>query len=639
MSSESDRSAGEQVTPAQGLAQVFVDELARCGVRHVVLCPGSRSAPLAYALLAADRRVDARRIRLHVRVDERSAAFLALGLARGSRRPAAVVTTSGTAVANLHPAVLEAHEAGVPLLLLTADRPPELRGTRANQTTQQVGLFAEAVRWAHDLGVPEALWPGQAATWRTVVDRAVAAATGALGGEPGPVHLNLPLRDPLAPSLLQADATPAPDNAREADDQKPDARDRAAGDERAPNPVQGRPGGAPWTATPAAPPPTALSPHLRAEPAVTSFGDLDLPGDRTLVLLGDLGDADGRRSAQVVQTARRLGVPVLAEPFGTGDRAGVIPHGPLLLAASDLLREAPPERILVVGRLTLSREFAALLRTPGVRVEVVADSARWPDPGHVAHRVYPWSTWRAWGQLAERAGDREPRPWAARWFEAGRTLHDLVEAHLAAAWRDDAEATGVALAQATLRAVPAGAVLFVGSSNSARDVELARGPRGPLVVANRGLAGIDGCLSTATGLALARADHPTYALVGDLTFLHDANALAIGPAEPVPDLTIVLADDRGGGIFATLEYGDPARRDADSAGYERIFATPTDTDVAALCAAHGVPYERITGRADLAARLAPRPRGLRVLHVPIRRDAARAERATLNALAALSSRP
>lgn len=191
--------SGTAGAPAQVLAGVFVDELARCGVRHVVLCPGSRSAPLAYALLAADRRLDARRIQLHVRVDERSAAFLALGLARGGGRPAAVVTTSGTAVANLHPAVLEAHEAGVPLLLVTADRPPELRGTRANQTTDQVGIFGAAVRWAHDLGVPESP-PTQAAAWRTAVDRAVAAATGALVGEPGPVHLNLPLRDPLAPA-------------------------------------------------------------------------------------------------------------------------------------------------------------------------------------------------------------------------------------------------------------------------------------------------------------------------------------------------------------------------------------------------------------------------------------------------------
>lgn len=176
-----------------------------------------------------------------------------------------------------------------------------------------------------------------------------------------------------------------------------------------------------------------------------------------------------------------------------------------------------------------------------------------------------------------------------------------------------------------LAALPPGASLFVGSSNSARDVETARGPRGPQVLANRGLAGIDGCLSTAVGLALARPGVPTYALVGDLTFVHDANALVIGPGEPVPDLTIVVADDRGGGIFATLEYGDPARRALDPAGYERVFATPTGTDLGALAAAHGVPSARVTSRRELREALTERPRGLRVVHVPIRRDSRRAD--------------
>src|SRR6478672_1805530 len=183
------------VNPSTALATVLVDELARHGVREAVLCPGSRSAPLAYALQEADR---AGRIRLHVRVDERSAGFLALGLAKLTRRPVPVVTTSGTAVANLHPAVLEAHHAAVPLLVLSADRPPELRGTGANQTTTQPGLFGGALRWSHEIGAPERR-DAQQAGWRSVVSRAVAAATGALGGTPGPVHLNVPLREPLVP--------------------------------------------------------------------------------------------------------------------------------------------------------------------------------------------------------------------------------------------------------------------------------------------------------------------------------------------------------------------------------------------------------------------------------------------------------
>ncbi|MGH3978906.1 MAG: 2-succinyl-5-enolpyruvyl-6-hydroxy-3-cyclohexene-1-carboxylic-acid synthase, partial [Pseudonocardiaceae bacterium] len=183
------------MNPSTALAAVLVDELVRCGVRHAVLCPGSRNAPLSFALHEADA---AGRLALHVRIDERSAAFCALGLALRCGEPVPVVCTSGTAVANLHPAVLEAHHAGVPLLAVTADRPPELIGTGANQTVQQVGIFGDAVRAAPELAVPEH-GTGQHAHWRSTVDRAVAAARGILGGRPGPVHLNVPLREPLVP--------------------------------------------------------------------------------------------------------------------------------------------------------------------------------------------------------------------------------------------------------------------------------------------------------------------------------------------------------------------------------------------------------------------------------------------------------
>ena len=184
------------MNPSTALATVLVDEMVRGGVREAVLCPGSRSAPLAYALQEADA---AGRLRLHVRVDERSAGFLALGLAKLTRRPVPVVTTSGTAVANLHPAVLEASHAGVPLLVLTADRPQELRGTGANQTTDQGGFFGAAVRWSHELAAPERR-AGQNGSWRSVVARACVAARGDLTGEAGPVHVNVPLREPLVPT-------------------------------------------------------------------------------------------------------------------------------------------------------------------------------------------------------------------------------------------------------------------------------------------------------------------------------------------------------------------------------------------------------------------------------------------------------
>ncbi|MCW2665113.1 MAG: 2-succinyl-6-hydroxy-2,4-cyclohexadiene-carboxylic acid synthase/2-oxoglutarate decarboxylase, partial [Frankiales bacterium] len=203
------------MNPSTALAVVLVDELVRGGVREVVLAPGSRSAPLALALHDAEQ---AGRLRLHVRIDERSAAFLALGLGKASGCPAAVVTTSGTATANLHPAVLEAAHADVPLLLLTADRPPELRRSGANQTVDQVGLYGGAVRWAADLGTPDRR-PGQQAYWRALVCQALSAALADLGGAPGPVHLNLGLREPLVPD----------------------------GDPGWLEPLDGRPGGGPWT--------------------------------------------------------------------------------------------------------------------------------------------------------------------------------------------------------------------------------------------------------------------------------------------------------------------------------------------------------------------------------------------------------
>src|SRR5690348_15674934 len=240
------------MNPSTAFATVLADELVRCGLREVVLAPGSRSAPLAIALW---QQADRGRLRLHVRVDERSAAFLALGLAKTGGRPAAVLCTSGTAAASFHPAVIEADESGVPLLVLTADRPPELRGTGANQAIDQLKLFGAAVRWFAEAGVPEAR-PGMNAYWRSLAGRAWAAASGAGGTFPGPVHINMPLRDPLVPGL----ADPVTGTAGWAE------------------PLEGRPGGAPWA---------RLAPAGRGGPGV-----LDLPwAERGVIVAGD-GTAD-----------------------------------------------------------------------------------------------------------------------------------------------------------------------------------------------------------------------------------------------------------------------------------------------------------------------------------------------------------
>lgn len=615
------------MNPSTALATVLVDELIRLGCRHAVLCPGSRSAPLAYALAEA---ATGDRLTLHVRVDERSAAFLALGLGKASGTPVPVVTTSGTAVAELHPAVLEASHGGLPLLVLTADRPPELRGTEANQTTDQVKIFGGAVRWQHDLGAPDRR-PGQQASWRTVVDRAWAAALGDGGGDPGPVHLNVPLRDPLAPELASEVARDLAADLRR--DDRSGGHDVGTGQDGGwPEPLAGRPDGGPWTRT--APPTRPPWWSARATTGVEPVADVP----RTLVVLGDLDAPAATR--QVLRLAQGHRWPVLAEPFGCRDAGEPLPHAPLVAAVPGLLEALPPTRILVVGRLSLTRALAGLLRTHAARpggetVELVTRRTVWPDPGHVATRVHPYAALVARdtiGPESVRAG--ADQDWYRAWLDLGRAVAQAVDPGLAWAGAPSASPTGPALARAVLAALPERSRLFLGSSNSARDVDIARVGDSLQVVANRGLAGIDGCVSTAAGMALI-GDAATYALVGDLTFLHDANALLIGPGERRPDLTVVVANDDGGGIFATLEYGEPGRE----RHHERIFATPTGTDLAALAAAHGVPHERVTAPATLAAALRTPPRGLRIVEVPIARGTHRETYAALRAAAAAAAAP
>ena len=554
------------MNPSTAAARVLLDELVRLGVREVVLCPGSRSAPLAYA--AHDLEV-AGRLRLHVRVDERSAAFLALGLAKTSRRPAVVITTSGTAVANLHPAVLEAHHGAVPLLLLTADRPPELRGVGANQATVQPGVFGGAVRLALELETP-ADTERQAPAWRTAAARAVAAATGALTGQgwAGPVHLDVPFRDPLAP------------------DDHPSGRgadDRVAGRDHL-DPSHAR-------VTLPAPPGPLDSP---ATPLVHD--------ERTLVVVGELPTAQHRAAA--LAWADHHGAPVLAEP-GPGTSPLVLPHGDRLLAATEWVGEHLPSRIVVVGRPTLGRAVPALTRTPGLRVEVVTSGEPgadgWADAAHAAAAVHPFAALRT-----EGAG-QEPTPFAREWLAAGETV-------AAALAPTGATLDGPAVARAVHEALADDSALFLGSSSVARDVAhgVARVRADVEVVTSRGLAGIDGCVSTAVGLALSRTG-PTVAVLGDLTFLHDANGLLVGPDEPRPDLTLVVVDDDGGSIFGTLEYG----ADELAGPMRRLFTTPTGTDIELLCAAHGVPATTAESAKHLSDLMRQPSAGIRVVRVAI----------------------
>jgi 2-succinyl-5-enolpyruvyl-6-hydroxy-3-cyclohexene-1-carboxylate synthase len=576
------------VNPATALARVLVDELRRCGLREAVVAPGSRSTPLAMALYAA------RDIRLHVRVDERSAAFLALGLAKASRRPVAVVCTSGTAAAHFHAAVIEADESAVPLLVLTADRPPELRGTGANQAIDQIKLYGTAVRWFCEVGVPEGPVP-MAPYWRSLACRAWAQAGGTGGGTAGPVHLNVAFRDPLVP-------------------------DGAAG---AGWDTDGRPGGAPWT---------------RFDAGAGAPGTLDLPWtERGVIVCGD----GGYDPAPLVELAQAAGWPLLAEPSSQARR------GPAALSAYSYLLEIPeflaahrPDVIVSAGRPGLTRGQLALLRgsvpgwprPPRRHVVLAQGPGRWADPGRSATDVA--GAVRLTGVPpagVPLAGVPRPGRWLASWRAA-----DAAAGAAAARLLDKSDALSEPrLARDVAALLPDGALLWAASSLPVRDLDQQMGARGGLsVLANRGASGIDGLVSCAMGAALAHqaaGGGPAVALLGDLALLHDSPGLAIGPDEPRPDLCLVVVNNDGGGIFSQLEQA------AFAGPFERIFGTPHGTDIERLAGASGVPYARIAAAGELPGALRP-GKGLRLVEVRTDRAAGAALRAELSRAAAAAVR-
>lgn len=567
------------MNPSTALATVLVDELLRCGMREAVLAPGSRSTPLALALHELEA---GGRVRLHVRIDERSAGYLALGLAKASGTPVPVVTTSGTAAANLHPAVLEADQSGVPLLLLTADRPPELRSTGSNQTIDQVKLFGDAVRLFAEVGAPERV-PGMTAYWRALTGRAWAASLGTLTNNPGPVHLNLAFREPLVPD----------------------------GSFDWPEPLGGREQGAPWTSAEA---PAVMAPSIR------------LPS-RTLVIVGDCAPATGRSA---VILAEERGWPVISEPSGNARRGpNAISTGGVLLECAAFVASARPDHVLVVGRPTLSRAVLALLRDPRTDVAVVASTANWADATRSAAQVL--------STLPAADGHHEPdADWLALWRDAESVARAAVDEQLS-----DEGAVELGLAAELFRALPADALLFLGSSMPVRDVFTAAAPReGVTVLANRGAAGIDGTVSSAVGAALAwqrDGGGRAFALMGDLTALHDSNGLVLGPEEPEPDLTIVVVNNDGGAIFGLLEQGDDEHADA----FERVFGTPHGVDFAAWCGATQTPHIRADSiGAALDALMDPRDGGVRVIELRTDRGAvARVRRALRESVASALAGP
>ncbi|WP_433508792.1 2-succinyl-5-enolpyruvyl-6-hydroxy-3-cyclohexene-1-carboxylic-acid synthase [Nonomuraea sp. CA-143628] len=531
------------MNPATALATVLVDELVRCGLTDVVIAPGSRSAPLALALHAESR------VRLHVRIDERSASFLALGLARRAERPVALICSSGTAAANFHPAVVEASESGVPLLVLTADRPPELRGTGANQTIDQIKLYGSAVRWFAEVGVPEDR-PGQVAYWRSLACRAYQRAAGPAA--PGPVHLNLAFREPLIPD----------------------------GDTSWCESLDGDAGG-PWVRARVAPPPIAL--HIP-------------PTRRGVLVVGD-GAANVRR---YVAAAGMAGWPVVSEPNGGGrygDHAVSTYH--YLLGTPEFADAHRPDVVVTLGRPGLSRPLLSWLRRAGEHIVVATDLDRWPDPTRSATQV---------AQAVEIPVASGDDTWLHAWRQADQAARSAIDEVLDASGTSEPR-----LARDLVDAMPNGALLFCGSSMPIRDLDQAMRPRrGLRLLANRGASGIDGLVSSAMGAALAH-NGPSYALMGDLSFLHDQNGLILGPREPRPDLCLVVVNNDGGGIFSLLPQA--AVRDP----FERVFGTPHGVDLGYVAASTGTPYQLVEDLSDLPKAL--RGEGPRLVEVRTDREA------------------
>jgi 2-succinyl-5-enolpyruvyl-6-hydroxy-3-cyclohexene-1-carboxylate synthase len=580
-------------SPSTEYALSLLASLADAGVRDVVLSPGSRSQALA---LAAAEFETAGRLSVHVRIDERSGGFLALGLAAETGVPSVVITTSGTAVANLHPAVLEAHHSGVPLIVLSADRPLEMRGIGSNQTTVQPGLFASAVGWVRDVVAPRS-GPVDHAAVRTLAREALAEALGgdshgALGRSRGPVQLNVAFREPLSSG----------------EQSLPVAH---------PEPVEIAPAAAP----------VAL--EVDVDPA-------------TLVVAGH---AAGPVAEAV---ARALGAPLVAE-VSSGARFG--PH--LVSSYRALLDDADfggrVRRVVVFGHPTLSRQIPSLLTRDGVEVVVVrAAGAEAYDPSRSARVVEAVEVTRA-SSGSGSIDDAVHRAWVGRWVHTGRRLLEA-EGDAARPDDDDTDATTVegasdrseaaeqaeflrrevqllrrpvtrrALAEALWRVSWPHDRLVLGASRLIRELDqIVPGKKIP-VHANRGLAGIDGTIATATGIALAsQRDDPTAGttrvLVGDLTLLHDVGSLLLGLGETRPRLQVVVGNDGGGTIFDGLEVAATASPEA----MTRVQFTPHEVDLSALALAYGWQYVEAATRAELDQALVARYDGPVLIEVPLSR--------------------
>lgn len=510
----------------------FVDELVRGGVTDAVVCPGSRSTPMALALAASP-------IEIHVRLDERSACFVAVGLARATRRPVAVLVTSGTAAAELHAGVIEAHLDRVPLIVITADRPPEVRSTGAAQTIDQRGLFGTHVRASFDPGPAHAI---DRALWRPLASRLVAEA--ARGQVAGPVSINLGFVEPLV-----AD---------------PDLVD------------EGRPEGRPWFSM------------SKVESAVDLPSTLD-PSRRGVLMIGQ-GAGD---PIAIVAAARSLGWPVLADPRSRArfEDEVVVAAADVILREPAIARQLTPEVIVIAGAPPASKVLATWvseMASSGVDIIVVGADGLERHPSMTAAEVIVGDPDCLWTAIADRGFETARGDWLGNWATAEQSADRVIEAICG---------SGTWSEPSVLRAVASisrdDVEIVVSSSMPIRDLEWFGGRRNsPQVVhANRGANGIDGVVSTAIGVA-AGSSGPVVAVVGDLAFLHDSTALVEGLDPDAGSLTVVVLDNGGGGIFSFL----PQRSSLEESTFRSLFATPRSAKPDEVARAFGIPSERVDDR-------------------------------------------
>jgi 2-succinyl-5-enolpyruvyl-6-hydroxy-3-cyclohexene-1-carboxylate synthase len=526
--------------------QAFVDELARCGLRYVVTCPGSRNAPLLLAV-TSDKRLESVSV-----IDERSAGFVALGIAKAGGRPVAVTCTSGTAAANLMPAVVEAREASVPLLVLTADRPPELRDVGAGQSIDQLKLYGAAVKWFCEVGNHP---PGHGAAmhYRSLACRAWFTSED---GRPGPVHLNFPLREPLAP---------------------------VAEDGLDPADWEGRPDGRPWVTVSDAP--------RDATPTIIELLERDVSeAGRGAIVAGstryDISQAAARLAAAT-------GWPLLAEPTsgvrcGPHDRSHVIAHYDVLLRSKQFAADHQADLVIRVGDTPTSKPLRAWLA--GARQIVIDPDSSWHEPTREAERIVttaPDSTCEMLAAALEESLPPAPSDWATSW----RMADALVPQALASA-PDPCEPRAYS---ALAEALGDGELVWVASSMPIRDVEsfFPQTDSELRFLANRGANGIDGTVSSALGASIA-AGRRAFLLTGELALLHDVGGL-LAFRRRRAELTIVCVNNGGGGIFDFLPVADSA----EGALYLEHIVTPSGVNLEALADLAGLPHTLARSTEDI----------------------------------------